>query len=472
MIYALACDRRRFVDFLLNQKPIVGVELKPLDLIKGFSLGKEDLLLIWQRSPQSSFALPNAVIVLENELSDFLAWVLTYFRQFRPFTAHCRIITPFLYRLLAEPNSSCSKSDIRSADVGLILAEGISYTLGHKNLGDLPFSAYSRTLSYAFSEALGNYKQLYAEDHKIAKQIINGWLSVRELSNQPKLNIPASTIGDIWAMILKAVSKNENDKGNGADDELLIDSLKGVWKNGQIPNQILSEFFHDPKSIFDAMEGSLEGRVQVVDSALKELLNGKQSARKYSAFLAGYLTSRIQPGTLDHFPVLAPYFLNFRESYLWYGVCSGLSPGSSVNDFGNGKGWLMKRELERSLNWLDRPNCDIALSEMKLILQNKEGGEIKFPRILTDYLKVEIFPLVSTSIKWTGFEEDNLNVKYNYKSINLQAELFEDDCQVLKQYIEQLFHKIDDSSKSLYAIRKEIETKFGHVKNRPKRRKK
>ena len=99
----------------------------------------------------------------------------------------------------------------------------------------------------------------------------------------------------------------------------------------------------------------------------------EDSLARERSFIAGYMASRIQPGSLDHFPVLFPVTDKLRESLLWYGACSGLTPESSVNAYGNGLGWLMKRELGRPLHWLDRPNCDIAFSEMSVLLANREG---------------------------------------------------------------------------------------------------
>lgn len=76
-----------------------------------------------------------------------------------------------------------------------------------------------------------------------------------------------------------------------------------------------------------------------------------------------------------------------------------MDPTASVTDYGNGLGLLINRELGRPSNWLDRPNCDIAFSEMTNLLRNHEGGRLGIRTLTTGYLKVEILPLITTSVK-------------------------------------------------------------------------
>ena len=66
--------------------------------------------------------------------SPILAWVLTYLRHVRPFTAHCRILTPALVRLCDYTTRSGAGLDLGSADVGLIVAEGVAYSVGRNDL--------------------------------------------------------------------------------------------------------------------------------------------------------------------------------------------------------------------------------------------------------------------------------------------------------------------------------------------------
>ncbi len=160
MIYLWSCDRRRFVDFIANRAPLSEVDVRSADTIESISLQGDDILLVWQESPVGIFTLPRAVIVAEESMSDFLAWVSTYFRHIRPFTAHCRVLTPSFAQLFTPPISSLSIPDMGSAHIGLILAEGISYSIGRADLNRLPLSAFARTLSFAFTESAKRFARM------------------------------------------------------------------------------------------------------------------------------------------------------------------------------------------------------------------------------------------------------------------------------------------------------------------------
>ncbi len=461
MIYIWLCDRRRFVDFIINRKPLSEADVRSADTIEGVSLCGDDILLVWQRSPADTFTLPRAAIVAEGSIPDFLAWVSTYFRHIRPFTAHCRVLTPSVANMSTQSIPSHSLLDVRSADVGLILAEGIAYSVGRSDPNRLPFSAFVRTLSFAYAESVKRYNQMLAENGTAFQQIRSGWLLARELSNQAIMDLSPADISDVWMVVMCVVAGIGQNQAKAKVEPLLIEALQGVRENGRVPSETwarLSSRFKKIESLIETMEGPREDRVKAVDTAIRELARGPEETRRHRAFAVGYIASRIQPGSLEHFPLLFPAIAELRESFLWYGACSGLTPETSVDNYGNGLGWLMKRELGRSSHWLDRPSCDIALSEMEILLRNREGAKLNLRTLLSGVLKVEIFPLISTSVKWVEYGEDNASERNML--VGQQKTLFGEDVR-LRQDVLELLHKIEESSLSLDAIRKQVETTFG-----------
>ncbi len=171
MIYFLSCDRIRFAEIIANQSLLSETEVASTDTLNSISLSEDDILLIWQESPAGKFKLPRAVLVAEESMADFLAWVSTYFRHIRPFTAHCRVLTPSLAQLFTPPTSPISVPDIGSADIGLILAEGITYSIGRTDLDHLPPSALARTLSFAFAEATKRFERMRSDTGEMLEQI-------------------------------------------------------------------------------------------------------------------------------------------------------------------------------------------------------------------------------------------------------------------------------------------------------------
>jgi len=461
MMHLLSCDRRSFADFVMSREPLSRGEVQRTDTLEGISPRGDEVLLVWQRAPLDKFALPRAAIVAEDSRADFLAWVSTYFRHIRPFTAHCRVLTPSLARASTQSTESHLLPDVASADIGLILAEGTAYSVGRTDLNRLPFSAFARTLSFACAQGAKRYEGMFADDGTAFEQIRSGWLSARELSNQATLDLSPTDISDVWAAVLRAAAGIGPGKGKGKPESVLVEALEGVRASGRVASQIWAKLSGDLKnaeSLSEALEGPREGRVEAVETAVRELAHGPARSRRRRAFVAGYMASRVQPGTLDHFPLLFPAIAELRESLLWYGACSGLTPETSVDNYGNGLGWLMKRELGRPSHWLDRPNCDIALSEMSLLLRNREATKPSLRTLAGGVLKVEVFPLISTSVKWSEHGEDHARERHTEDG--RQRTLFDEDAR-LRQDVLELLRRIDDSATSLDAIRKQVESTFG-----------
>ncbi len=472
MIYLWACDRRRFVDFIANREPLKSGDVQSTDTIEGNALRGDDILLVWKTSPSEIFSLPHAAIVADSSMTDFLAWVSTYFKHIRPFTAHCRVLTPSLSYLLAESIPFPSLPDVGSADIGLVLAEGIAYSVGRTDLKRLPFSAFARTLSFAFADGAKRYEQMFADDGRVFEQIKSGWLSARKLSNQPSLDLSPADISDVWLLTLSAVGNGGPNPAKAKSEPLVVKALQGVRANGQIPSDTWKKIlgrFQKSNLLIEAMEGPREGRVKAVEAIIQELARGSSESRMHRAFIVGYMASRIQPGSLDHFPLLFPCIPDLRESLLWYGVCSGLSPESSIDNYGNGLGLMMKRELGRPSHWLDRPNCDIALSEMAILLRERDDMKLSLRTHASGALKVEIFPLINTSVKWS--ESGGDYVRERDTLAGKQSTLFNEDTRMRKDVLE-ILSMIEESYKSLDAIRKQVEKKFGESVRKSRKRQK
>gem|GEM_PF-1691657 len=467
-MYLWSCGRRQFVDFIANRRPLHEADVRSADDFDGIALHNDDILLVWQRAPVDRFSLPRAAIIAEGSVSDFLAWVSTYFRHIRPFTAHCRLLTPSLAQRAMRSIASPSSPNIGSADVGLILAEGIAYSVGKADLNRLPFSAFARTLSFALSESVRRYEPTASNDTSVLEQVRSGWLSARELTSQAPLSLSPVEISGVWGAVLAAA---------GEDTELqpdlsLVEALKGVRATGRVQDAAwanLTNHNQGVRTLVETMEGPREGRVRAVEAAVRELIHGPEGTRKHRAFILGYMASRVQPGSLDHFPLVFPAVASLRESLLWYGACAGLSPETSVDNYGNGLGWLMRRELGRPAHWLDRPSCDIALSEMSVLLRNGTGPKPSVRTLASGALNVELFPLISTSVKWSEHSEE---IGGDRGALgDQQRTLFAEDAR-LRQEVLELLRKIDESSMSLDAIRRHVESAFGEKNLRGRKRKK
>lgn len=461
MIYFWPCNRRQFVDFIANQKSLNSQEIQKCDSIEGGLVQGEDIMLVWRKSPVDTFTFPCAIIVAEGSMPDFLAWVSTYFRHLRPFTAHCRILTPSLARESSQTADLYSLPDMRSADIGLILAEGIAYSADHTDFNRLPLSAFTRTLSFAYAEGAKRYNHVHAESETVSTSIKNGWLIARKLSNQPSLNLSSSIIHDVWNVVRCAVASKGGNSAKKKSDPLLFDALLGIIEDGRVPTSVWKKLYGKSlkaEALIETLEGPREDRVKAVEMEIRGLENNSKVNGKYLAFLVGYMASRIQPGSLDHFALLIPALANLPECILWYGACSGLMPATSVDNYGNGLGRLMKREIGRPANWLDSPSCDIALSEMEILLQNRDSTNDRLRTLNSGVLNVEIYPLINANIKWS--EHGDKQSSERDTQMSRQRELFNDDVPT-RQDVSEILRRIEDSAMSLDAIRNKVEKTFG-----------
>ena len=151
MMWILPVTRRDLVDLITPRRggdvPAAVEEQRPsFDVVRA-----ESMAAIWPSRPAEFGWLPTVLIVPDGAQRDSLAWLATYVRDFRPFTAFCRVVE----RSVAEQFLNGPDSPhLQGADgicAGLILGESLAHSRGRASILDLPATAYSATLSHAIS---------------------------------------------------------------------------------------------------------------------------------------------------------------------------------------------------------------------------------------------------------------------------------------------------------------------------------
>ena len=151
---------------------------------------------------------------------------------------------------------------------------------------------------------------------------------------------------------------------NGSENFIVV-GINEIINEGRISLDTFSRYSNlldDYKDMLTAMEGPIEKReVKTVEKLVSRLINNNTNKSNMTqSFIAGYFTSLIQPGCLDHFPILLPLIKDNPESILWYGACAGLFPECAIDRYRDGLTLLIKREICRSSSLLDRPLCDVS----------------------------------------------------------------------------------------------------------------
>ncbi|MFL6388684.1 MAG: hypothetical protein ACJ71U_14470 [Terriglobales bacterium] len=185
--------------------------------------------------------------------------------------------------------------------------------------------------------------------------------------------------------------------------ESILDACSDLFLKGELDSRRLYALDSEIPGISDLAErirGPREDRVLALERMAENLRTRSAGGNPITlAFAVGYLASQVGPGTLDHLHLLKPYLNLFPGVLLWYGLCAGLHGKSTVASHAGGLGRRVLRDLLLKETFLDKPTCDIAISELRVMTTKFRGS----PEFLTNshsQLEVEIVPCVKTVMRW------------------------------------------------------------------------
>jgi hypothetical protein len=396
-MWVLPVNRRELVDLLAPRaggRPVGALE----ELHPSFDVVRSDrMVAVWPRDPDGFGRMPTAIITSNGELLDVMAWLSTYVRDFRPFTAYCRVVErPIAEKFLYAPDAP-TLNRMEGVCVGLILGESLMHVRGRSSILDLPFSAYSATLSHAISRT-------YAQtDGAIPlEQVAELWSNAREITGQNAL-VPPTAILSVWSAALGMSQKIGHTKSLFSSSDVLTHSWMEIASRGELPDVLwheLVEGYKDLDSMRPILSMPREQRVHLIDKAMHMLASGRGDEERRS-FLAGYFTSLLGPGTLDHADFLTPVASALPTSYLWYGLFAGINLRGDALPVGNPLARRIIRDLTIPDRLVDRPRCDVALEELRM-----HGSPENILKMTSraGRLDIDILPGVTTSVRWPPHE--------------------------------------------------------------------
>src|SRR5260221_3269656 len=136
-----------------------------------------------EESPREDW-LRTLIVVGDQDLTDFLAWAVTFLPAFRPLTAFARVL-PWAVFSLVQERQQASPSDLNGVLIGGILGETMTSATGRGFIESLPLTAYESTYSYAVSRTL-----LMGFSQKILQYVSDGWQDARQFTEQPARTMP------------------------------------------------------------------------------------------------------------------------------------------------------------------------------------------------------------------------------------------------------------------------------------------
>ena len=396
-MWVLPVNRRELVDLLTPRAGgrSVGAleERRPsLDVVCS-----DRMVAVWPHDPDEFGRMPTAIITSDGERLDVMAWLSTYVRDFRPFTAYCRVVERPIAEVFLQASGTPSLNRMEGVSAGLILGESLMHARGRSSILDLPFSAYSATLSHAVSRT-------YAQTGGAIplQQVAELWSFAREITGQSAL-VPPNAILSVWSTALETSRNIGYTKSLFSSLDILTQSFLEITTRGELPDVLwhkLVEGYKDLDSIRPIVSMPREQRVHMIDMALHMLVSGRGDEERRS-FLAGYFTSLLGPGTLDHVDFLTPIAQILPTSYLWYGLLAGINPRGDALPVGNSLARRIIRDLTIPDRLIERPRCDVALEELRMY-----GSPESILKVTSKSgrLDIDILPGVTTSVRWPPHE--------------------------------------------------------------------
>jgi hypothetical protein len=396
-MWVLPVNRRELVELLAPRadgRSIGALE----DRRPSFDVVRSDrMMAVWPHNPDEFGRMPTALIISDDERLDVMAWLSTYVRDFRPFTAYCRVVERSIAEKFLHALEAPTLNRMEGVCTGLILGESLMHARGRSSILDLPFSAYSATLSHAISRSYAQTGGAIPLD-----QVAKLWSFAREITGQSAL-VPPSAILFVWSAALGMSRNIGHPKSLFNSSDILAHSWMEIASRGDLPDVLwheLVEGYKDLDSMRPILSMPREQRVHLIDTALHMLVSARGDEERRS-FLAGYFTSLLGPGTLDHADFLTPVASALPTSYLWYGLFAGINPRGDALPVGNPLARRIIRDLTIPDRLIDRPRCDIALEELRM-----HGSPESILKMTSKAgrLDIDILPGVTTSVRWPPHE--------------------------------------------------------------------
>jgi hypothetical protein len=339
-------------------------------------------------------------VVEEGAAKEFLAWTSTYVRDLRPFTSFCRVVErPVATVYLPAPKELTFKID-EGVVVGLVIGEVLTQSAGRAVPTHIATSVFSGTLSFGIGRLLA-----ITASTELLNALESAWGSARSFTGQSKLDVPVAAVRAVWNVVLGVSEPNRKHSMLLWDNNNLInDAWRNLAESGAF-NQSVCDGFTKVFPQFSGMQELLqrprEQRVERIEWALRILANAPQSQAAISAFLAGYFTSLLGPGSMEHVGMLAPFAKAYPTAFMWYGVCSNAAGNMESVLTGNRLARQIIRDLTLPDRIVDRPRCDIAIEEVVV-----SGSEFSAADIRNGRVEIDLLPCVTTALRWHS-EENN-----------------------------------------------------------------
>jgi hypothetical protein len=363
---------------------------------------------IW-RTPntRSRSPLPQVIIGDDETLEDLFAWSSSYLRGIGPLTAQSRIITPNRLSSALRTRPEGIWWRIAGGAVGVVIGEVLMHARRALPLTEITLAACRSTLSFVLMRAAA----LGARGGELP-EVADLWQRLRSYTGQETTVVPSGVIAQVAISLASAIfdpgRAPQSDESNQWFGSFLahgdisvmaqIENAFGPWSTESLAKRFIGR--------------TAEERVALLDEFAPLLSANPARSRIEKAFAVALIAFLCRPGFSQQAMLLAPYSAALPECMLWLGAMQAAAPFTETLAGGDGLGWRLARDLFEPDDLFSVPKCDIALSELQVLVRGKSSLKT-IKSLIRSRLDVELLPGVSVFVRslQTGISDqaDRLN---------------------------------------------------------------
>jgi hypothetical protein len=339
-----------------------------LTAFEGRELARTDLpsrgAIIGRWSPEASDPFPELMIVRDEDYSDTLAWLASYFNNFAPITQWCRILTQPQALQMWKRTREVALGRYQTAWIGAILAECSAQSPSGVNLRELHGTAALSSATFAAARAVAVWGD-EANLHELARRHDELAPRLRE-GTRP---LTAASLLPVW----EAISGNSASAGTSATHRRAIEPLVKLVRraidfsqleSGEIPVSVVESAgdTFDLPELINCAKGPQADRVRALDRLAERLVVGPRSPAIDG--LLGFAASLVDPGAAVLPDLLRKYLARLPTASIWLGAFAGAWSPLRVLSEQQGLGRLISKVLLAETDFTSRPSCDAAYDEI------------------------------------------------------------------------------------------------------------
>lgn len=384
-------SREAFLDWLAGGYSPEKVSFKNQQLTKPLV---SEVALVWEDEPSKS-AVP-VILVKQQDLREFYAFVSTYVSTYRPFSAFFHVV-PY-ERAATFPGlkeNTTPVVDLPDELIGVAIAEAYAQSRGKiRSLSELSVQSIQATLSATLLAFL-----LRGGDVEDMNGIANKWTAIRKSSSTTPLTLSSEMILDVWTTIGSALSSTKVSKKRNVRTKVSLALQAALVENTSLEDWFfpLTKSIPELEDLVGNMTLAREERVRTLPIAFSSLRQSNADPL-LKEFVAGGLLSMVGNGSFDQLRLLDETLQEVPKAALWFGVISSLQKRSDVLTAGNCLGRRVIRDLKKPVDLFAPPESDISFEELMILGEDTLSTD-RFRTAHSNVISVALDGTVTSSIR-------------------------------------------------------------------------